>query len=183
MLGAADTGSLDAVNRRLWAWVEGEYHHTPHRGLDNHTPLDQWALAAGKVRMVGPDIDLDALFRLEFKRRVNRDRTVSFQGTLYEVDAALVGQTVTLLQDPDAPRQRRLPVSHQGRAAGFATILDAYANTRVKRAGPSRQIEVGDPAPEPPASPIALSNLKQQKRPAPARQDQTGDSAKPEQDN
>ena len=114
---------------------------------------------------------------------MNRDRTVSFKGTLYEVDAALVGQTVTLLQDPDAPRQRRLPVSHQGRAAGFATILDAYANTRVKRAGPSRQIEVGDPAPEPPASPIALSNLKQQKRPAPARQDQTGDSAKPEQDN
>ena len=183
VLGAADTGSLDAVNRRLWAWVEGEYHHTPHRGLDNHTPLDQWAFAAGKVRMVGPDIDLDALFRLEFKRRVNRDRTVSFKGTLYEVDAALVGQTVTLLQDPDAPRQRRLPVSHQGRAAGFATILDAYANTRVKRAGPGRQIEVGDPAPEPPASPIALSNLKQQKRPDPARQDQTGDSAKPEQDN
>ena len=68
---------------------------------------------------------------------MNRDRTVSFKGTLYEVDAALVGQTVTLLQDPDAPRQRRLPVSHQGRAAGFATILDAYANTRVKRAGPS----------------------------------------------
>ena len=69
--------------------------------------------------MVGPDIDLDALFRLEFKRRVNRDRTVSFKGTLYEVDAALVGQTVTLLQDPDAPRQRRLPVSPGPRCSRF----------------------------------------------------------------
>ena len=28
VLGAADTGSLDAVNRRLWAWVEGEI--SPH---------------------------------------------------------------------------------------------------------------------------------------------------------
>ncbi len=26
--------SLDALNRRLWAWVEAEYHHNPHRGLD-----------------------------------------------------------------------------------------------------------------------------------------------------
>jgi hypothetical protein len=29
-----DTRSLEALNRRLWAWVEGEYHHAPHRALD-----------------------------------------------------------------------------------------------------------------------------------------------------
>ena len=29
-LSEADTASL---NRRLWAWVEGEYHHSPHRVL------------------------------------------------------------------------------------------------------------------------------------------------------
>ncbi|MGH8654740.1 MAG: hypothetical protein ACREYE_22390 [Gammaproteobacteria bacterium] len=28
-LTAADTRRLEALNRRLWAWVEGEYHHTP----------------------------------------------------------------------------------------------------------------------------------------------------------
>ena len=39
-LSATDTFSLDALNRRLWAWVEGEYHQSPHRGLDGTTPLD-----------------------------------------------------------------------------------------------------------------------------------------------
>ena len=34
---------LDALNRSLWAWVEGEYHQAPHRGLDGDTPLDRWA--------------------------------------------------------------------------------------------------------------------------------------------
>ena len=32
-LNEDDTTSLAALNRRLWAWVEGEYHHAPHRGL------------------------------------------------------------------------------------------------------------------------------------------------------
>nr|VFK72326.1 MAG: Integrase core domain-containing protein [Candidatus Kentron sp. TUN] len=38
-----DTGSLEALNRRLWAWVEGEYHQTPHHSLDGVTPLEKWA--------------------------------------------------------------------------------------------------------------------------------------------
>ena len=25
--------SLEALNRRLWAYIEGEYHQAPHRGL------------------------------------------------------------------------------------------------------------------------------------------------------
>jgi len=33
LLSAADTESLDALDRKLWAWIEGEYHHAPHRGL------------------------------------------------------------------------------------------------------------------------------------------------------
>jgi hypothetical protein len=37
-LTAQDTASLGALNRRLWAWVEGEYHHASHRGLGGVTP-------------------------------------------------------------------------------------------------------------------------------------------------
>ena len=39
------TDSLQTLNRSLWAWIEGEYHNTPHRGLEGRTPLEQWALA------------------------------------------------------------------------------------------------------------------------------------------
>ena len=74
------TESLEALNRSLWAWVEGEYHQSPHRGLDGRTPLDQWALAGENVRYPEPTTDLDDLFLFETKRRVMKDRTVSLHG-------------------------------------------------------------------------------------------------------
>lgn len=75
LLQPADLASLDALNRRLWAWVEGEYHRSPHRGLEGATPLDKWAALADEVRYLGPDID--DLFLNEAKRKVARDRTVA----------------------------------------------------------------------------------------------------------
>ena len=129
---------------------------------DGKTPLDQWGLAGGEVRYVDAAVDLDDLFLFEAKRRVMKDRTVSLDGRLYEVDALLVGHTVTLRYDPSVPPTRPLQVVHDGRDAGLATILDAYANTAVKRARPSRHIEPDRPAPEPPPSPLALRDLDRQ---------------------
>lgn len=153
-LTGADTVSLDALNRRLWGFIEGEYHHTPHRGLDGKTPLEQWALVGDPVRF--PDASLDALFLFEAKRRVMNDRTVSLNGRLYEVDAVLVGATVTLRYDPAVPPTRPLAVVHQGQPAGQATPLDAYANTTVRRDRPSWRLETDTPAPEPPPSRLTL---------------------------
>ena len=52
----------------------------------------------------------------------------------------LVGQTVTLRYDPQAPPSRPIEVVHDGHSAGLATRLDAYANTAVKRHRPSSQL-------------------------------------------
>ena len=90
------------------------------------------------------------------------DRTVSLHGRVYEVDPLLVGRTVTLRYDPDAPPARPLQVLHDGADAGLATLLDAYANASVKRARPSRQLESEAPAPQPPPSPLALRHLHRQ---------------------
>ncbi len=159
-LAPSDTASLDALNRRLWSYIEGEYHHTPHRGLHGNTPLDQWALSAEEVRYHDEAaVDLDDLFLFEARRRVINDRTVSLDGRLYEVDPLLVGCTVTLRYDPAAPPSRPLQVLHDGADAGQATILDAYANASVKRARPSRHLEPDAPAPQPPPSPLALRHL------------------------
>ena len=160
-LTAEATESLETLNRTLWAWVEGEYHHSPHRGLDGCTPLDQWALAGHDVRFPDPRLDLDDLFLFEAKRRVMKDRTVSLHGRLYEVDAVLVGQSVTLRYDPDAPPARPIEVVHDGNRAGTATRLDAYANTAVKRHRPSWQLQCDTPASEPPASPLTMRTLKE----------------------
>jgi transposase InsO family protein len=132
LLSPQDTASLEALNRRLWAFIEGEYHHRPHKGLDGETPLDRWAQACDEIRLPEPGLDIAELFLFEEKRKVARDRTVSLRGALYEVDAMLVGQTVTLRFDPTRP-ERKVEVWHVGRKVGAAKPVDAYANCFVKR--------------------------------------------------
>jgi putative transposase len=158
-LTPADTESLEALNRCLWTWIEREYHSTPHAGLDGRTPLDQWALCADQVKMFDIGLDLDALFLFETKRRVQRDRTVSLNGTVFEVDASLVGQTVILRFDPAAPASRGIEVWHDNQFIARATPLDAYANCFVRRNRPSRTLESDTPAPAPRPSGLSLRSL------------------------
>lgn len=129
-----DLMSLEALNRRLWAWIEGEYHRTPHRGLGGETPLDKWARVADEVRYL--DADLDDLFLHEAKRKVARDRTVSLDGLAYEVDAALVGDTVTLRYDPAKPG-RPVQVWAKGRKVQDAKLVDPHGNCFVRRDQPT----------------------------------------------
>lgn len=158
-----DTESLEALNCRLWTWVDAEYHQTPHAGLEGRTPLDQWALCAEQVRLLDIHLDLDALFLFETKRRVQRDRTVSLNGTVFEVDAALIGETVTLRFDPAAPASRGVEVWHKDQFIARATPLDAYANCFVRRNRPSRTLQADSKAPPPRPSGLMLRKLAPRK--------------------
>ena len=158
-LSAEDTASLAALNRRLWAYVEGEYHHSAHRSLEGDTPLERWARSAEQVNFPEPGLDLDELFLFEATRRVQRDRTVSLAGVVYEVDAALVGEKVTLRYDPGAAPGRAVQVWHQARRLPDATPVDAYANCFVKRHRPSWNLQPDTPAPAP-RSRLALRELR-----------------------
>jgi len=158
-LGPEDTASLAALNRRLWAWVEGEYHHTPHRGLADATPLEQWAQRGEAVRFPEPELDLEDLFLFEAQRKVQKDRTVSLNGVLYEVDAALVGEKVTLRFDPGAAPERPVQVCHQGKRIELAKPVETYANCFIKRNRPSRTLDVEGTAPQPAPSGLKLRAL------------------------
>jgi len=147
LLTDADLKDLDALNARLGAWIEGQYHLTPHRGLDGDTPLDRWAQVADEVRYLPDSHELDDLFLAEAKRVVQRDRTVSLDGICYEVDASLVRETVTLRYDPSR-RARSVQVWHGGRHVHDARVVDAYANCFVKRERPSFTLVPADPVPE-----------------------------------
>ncbi|HXY45997.1 MAG TPA: DDE-type integrase/transposase/recombinase [Acidimicrobiales bacterium] len=133
-LTPADLHSLDTLNRRLWSWVEGEYHRSPHRGLDGATPLDRWAALADEVRFLGSDID--DLFLHEERRKVAKDRTVSLHGVIYEVDAALVDESVILRYDPTQPG-RPVQIWLKGSLAQTAKVVDLHANCFVKRETPA----------------------------------------------
>jgi len=129
-----DKSSLEALNRRLWAYVEGEYHRNPHKGLGGLTPLDRWAQVGGDVRYPDANLDLGDLFLWEAKRKVKKDRTVSLHGVVYEVDAALVDTTVTLRYEP-SKQKRGAPVQvyADGQKVGDASVVDVRANCFVKR--------------------------------------------------
>jgi transposase InsO family protein len=147
----ADTQSLDALNQRLWTWIEDEYLDTPHRGLQDATPREQWARAAHHVTL--PTQDLTELFLFEEKRKVQQDRTVSLHGVVFEVDAALVGQTVTLRYDP-ARLTRGVTVVVQGRRVGTATRVDAYANCFVRRDHGTKLLTPSSGSVPPPGLPL-----------------------------
>jgi transposase InsO family protein len=158
-LAAQDTTSLEALNRRLGSWIEGEYHHRPHRGLDGATPLEQWARLGETVRFPEPGLDLADLFLFETERKVQKDRTVSLNGVVYEVDAALVGEKVTLRFDPGAPPQRPVQVCHAGTLIELARPVQTYANCFVKRERPSWTLQADGPAPQPTPSALRLREL------------------------
>lgn len=150
-LSAEDTQSLEALNRRLSAWVEGEYHRAVHRGLDGQTPLERWAQVSSEVNYPEPQLDLDDLFLFDTIRKVNNDRTVSLNGKLFEVDATLVGIKVTLRYNPAKP-DSAIQVVHEGKFIEMARPVDPYANCFVKRHRRTGVIDSDKPVPDTKAS-------------------------------
>lgn len=156
-LSEADTVSLESLNRRLATWLEGEYHQSPHRGIDNETPMERWARVADGVQYPDAHLDLDDLFLFEEKRKVQNDRTVSLHGRLFEVDATLIGEKVTLRYDPARPNAS-VQVVHEGRVIEKARQVDVYANCFVKRQRRGGTIDADQSADIPPSS-LSMKSL------------------------
>ncbi len=139
MLNKENMQSLATMNRALWTYIEIEYHRTRHRIL-SETPLDCWAKIGQRVRYPEPGVDLTDLFLFESKRKVQKDRTVSLHGMIYEIDASLVGETVTLRYNP-AEQGKIIEVCHNNQFVHEAKLVDTYANCFVKRDRPSSTIK------------------------------------------
>lgn len=154
-LSSADLSSVEALNRRLWAYIETEYHRAPHKGIEGDCPLDRWARTADEVRYL--DENLDDLFLAEAQRKVHADRVVSLDGVAYEVDASLVGETVTLRYDPTL-KGRAIQV-HFGGKQWTAKVVDTYGNCFVKRDRPSQSLAAATSA-DAPAPGLRLRDLE-----------------------
>jgi hypothetical protein len=75
--------------------------------------------------------DLRDYFRIAARRKVDKDRTVTLDGRLYEAPVGFMGQTVTLLYHADDPR--RVEIWKDETSAGFLVPLDQAINSRVRR--------------------------------------------------
>lgn len=122
---------LDALNRLLFAWVEGVYHREPHRGIDNEIPLDRWLRLSEGIRPLPRDVDLEDLFFDETSRRVGKDGTLTLAGKAFEAGPVFIGQRVTVRFDPFD--RRRVYVRSANGETVTAYPVDQVGNRRVRR--------------------------------------------------
>jgi putative transposase len=112
---AAPVADLAHLNELFTAWVETVYHRRDHTGTDQ-PPLQRF-LAAGPPPVPSTEALREA-FLWSTRRTVTKTATISFEGNLYEVDAALVGRRVELVYDPFD--LTHLQVRYDGRDMGEA---------------------------------------------------------------
>jgi transposase InsO family protein len=122
---------LDELNRLLFAWVEGEYHVQPHRGIDGDRPLDRWVRSSEGVRPLPRDVDLDELFLNELERRVGKDGVFSLNSRSFEAGPRFIGRRIKVRFDPF--NLRRVFVLEADGARLEVFPLDRSANLRVRR--------------------------------------------------
>lgn len=120
--------SLEELNSALRQWVDGHYQVTVHAST-RQTPLDRYLKHAHLLREAPKD--LDDHFRNRVQRRVDRDRSVSLNGRLYEAPVHLIGKVITLLYHEKDPA--RIEAFHEGKPEGMLVPLDVKINCRVRR--------------------------------------------------
>jgi putative transposase len=137
--------TLEALNERLWAWLDGAYHRVEHSALGT-TPLARWQRDIDHVRQLPPATDLRRLFFHRLKRLVRRDCTFLLANRFYEAPPHLAGETIEVRFDPLDPASVELHFA--GTLQGVARPVDPVINSRV----PSET-----PAPPPAPAPTGIN--------------------------
>jgi putative transposase len=132
--------TLEELNRLLSDWLENDYHQRIHAGT-GQSPRERYLAQVTLLRSAPKD--LRDYFRSSVRRKVDKDRTVTLSGKLYEAPVGLIGRTVTLLYHEQDPG--RIEVFHEEASAGFLVPLAAHLNSRVRRSS-GRQPELIPPA-------------------------------------
>jgi putative transposase len=120
--------TLAQLNGKLTKWIDEEYHATVHNST-HQTPLARYLKHAHLIREAPKD--LHDYFRIHVIRKVDRDRTVSLGGRLYEAPICLIGKTITLLHHEDDPL--RVEALYNGTSHGMLVPLDLNINCRIRR--------------------------------------------------
>jgi transposase InsO family protein len=142
----AENLSLEKLNEHLHAWLDGEYHQRIH-STTGQTPLQRYLAHLSLLRSAPKD--LHDYFRMVVRRKVDKDRTVTLNGKLFEAPVGLIGKHVTLLYHPRDPH--RVEVLFEEQPQGFLIPLNSGVNSRVRRV--ARQSSELVPSQEPPAAP------------------------------
>ncbi len=142
----AENLSLEKLNEQLHSWIDGDYHQRIH-STTGQTPLQRYLAHLSLLRTAPKD--LYDYFREVMRRKVDKDRTVTVNGKLFEAPVGLIGKHVTLLYHPRDPQ--RVEVLFEEQPQGFLIPLNTGVNSRVRRV--ARQSSELVPPPVPPTAP------------------------------
>lgn len=97
--------TLKELNEAFWLWLQEDYHHKHHSGIDER-PIDRYQASTSRIhiRRLSKG-ELDEIFLVRHERIVNNDATISFKGSIYEVSAAYVRQKVEIRHPVDDPQE------------------------------------------------------------------------------
>jgi transposase InsO family protein len=137
-INVEEMSGLDQLNKRLWIWIEQEYHQRPHEGLGkDETPLSRWRAGQNQIRSLGAFArNLDSYFYHRIKRRVRKDGVIKWNGNEYEASFEFCEKVVYLVVDPHTQTAMTIEsMSYNTLCPVF--LLDRCANYQRRRQRPT----------------------------------------------
>lgn len=119
---------LEGLNQALQAWIDTGYHLHGH-STTGQSPLQRFTAHLECLRPTPSN--LEDYFRKQARRQVEKDRSVSLNGRLYEAPVPLIGKSATLLYHDHDPA--RVKILFEDRSFGFLQPLDLRVNARIRR--------------------------------------------------
>jgi len=120
--------TLDELNNAFDEWVNHTYHQRKH-GATGQTPLARFTSQTHCLRT--SPANLKDYFRKVARRKVNKDRTITLNGRLFEGPIPLIGKRVELLYHESEPGT--VEVKYQNKSFGMIRPVNLTINYRVKR--------------------------------------------------
>jgi transposase InsO family protein len=131
-----DLTSIDVLNEKFGLWLQNDYQKRPHEGLSGETPLDFFLKQTQHVELITDLAEFNRKLLLTVKRTVNKDATLSFNGSLYETDMCLAGERLDVKYDPDMKSGiHELYLYRNDAPVGTARLVQYHDNAKRKRKG------------------------------------------------
>ena len=129
--GLQETLTLEQLNVAFACWLQDQYHHHLHRGIDAR-PIDRYQASAGciDIRRLSA-AELDEIFLIRHERIVNNDATISFRGRIYEVPSAYIRQRIELRHPVD--NDQELTLYDGGQQIATLKRVDKIENAQTFR--------------------------------------------------
>lgn len=127
-LAHSKAATLLELNTAFEDWLIKDYQQKIHSAT-GQSPFERFTSTMHCLRSA--PANLKDYFRKVVRRTVNKDRTVTIDGRLYEAPVALIGKRVELLYHQSDPQH--VEARYQNESFGMIRPVDLHVNCRVKR--------------------------------------------------